>query len=321
MNLDNITIYLSTNCVDITPLNDLTDFNKNFVRDLYRDEPFPIFEHSIYHLLSYLIFDYKLFTASSVSWRGVVALKEDAVVFFTPLVLEEDSFLKFINKLSDFATNYKIKIQNVSAYWVHKHEKIIKSWKIENRSREEAVYDVKLLHDLPGKDFSKLRNTKNRLLRSNVLTFKTISENNKNHLKIILQKWQKTQGYKYSKDKTDKEIFMCTKFVKFLEGEPDSVIANIGYIKDAPVSYCLMHKALSDDNWWTIYSIKGLNQHKDGGTRGVSDATYINCIERANKKGALFLNDGELGIENGSREHKLRFKPCMFLKSFDIVIS
>jgi len=54
--------------------------------------------------------------------------------------------------------------------------------------------------------------------------------------------------------------------------------------------------------------------------RGVSDATYCYCFEKSQKMGIKYLNDGELGTEIGTREHKLHFKPSTFLKSFDVDI-
>jgi hypothetical protein len=46
----------------------------------------------------------------------------------------------------------------------------------------------------------------------------------------------------------------------------------------------------------------------------------MHAFRLANEFGISKLNDGELGTELGTRLHKMKFGPTLFLKSFDINI-
>jgi hypothetical protein len=53
---------------------------------------------------------------------------------------------------------------------------------------------------------------------------------------------------------------------------------------------------------------------------GASDATYCHVFLKAHAMRMTRLNDGDLGTERGTRNHKLQFQPVAFLQSFDILI-
>jgi len=72
--------------------------------------------------------------------------------------------------------------------------------------------------------------------------------------------------------------------------------------------------------WGEIYMVKGINRSEDGGVHGVSDACYLHIFDSLKQLNCLYVNDGELGTESGTREHKLRFKPIFYLKSYDLEV-
>ena len=57
------------------------------------------------------------------------------------------------------------------------------------------------------------------------------------------------------------------------------------------------------------------------GWRGILAGVGSSLINEFKNMGCIKMNDGELGSEIGTREHKLRFKPIAFLKSFDLDIT
>lgn len=292
----------------------------SFINNLYSTEPYPIFEHSLFHIDSYLSFDYEIFTGTSEFCSGIFAFKKNKVVLFTPKVMSVDG-LFFLKNLSFNLQNMEIQIQNVSNSWIEKIQpKIEMIGRVVKRSEQEVVYDVNRLVLLEGASYSNLRNARNKLLKNNKLFFKDVDLNNKNDVVRLIKKWNNVQGFKYSKNKEIKEIFVAEKFVSYSRKYPNKVIMKIGYVEGVPLSYFILHKIDNKDDWGILYSCKGINRLSDGGVRGVSDATYYKAFEIAHNMGIKYLNDGELGTEIGTKQHKMKFEPLLFLKSFDVVI-
>lgn len=297
------------------------DLEKKFVESLYTNEPFPIFEQNIFHVLSYLSFKNTIYGVSGTFGRTIVCISDEKTVFlFTPVILNYNDFIDFIDFLKIRFVQSEVKIQNVS-------EKFIKNvieftgkhyYKVIVRSPEEAVYDVDLLTKLEGKSFSGLRQSKNKLLNNSLLKFENISEVNFDRSIAFLTKWQKYQGFKYFKNKYEKEKALYSKFI-YLSQLDHSLIFQIGSVNNADLSIVALIKSCLKKDWGIIYVLKGLNRKEQGGLHGITDATYCYIFGKAKSMGIKYLNDGEMGSEDGTRNHKLRFKPVMFLKSFDLI--
>jgi hypothetical protein len=297
--------------------------DKSFIDSLYIHESYPIFEHSIYHILSYLGFENKLFALSGRFGKAVLCVGLNNEIFlFTPVIYKFDHFIKLINKINAHYNRQSIRIQNVSENWMHKNINSTNRdfFNTIQRSKAEAIYNVNLLNDLPGKHFAKLRQAKNRLLNTGVLKFESVSQKNIGGVITLLKAWQKYQGFKYSKNKYEKEKFALTYLAKLSKNKRD-IFFEVGNVNGKLVSFFVMFKSNLKPNWGTIYELKGLNRAIDGGVHGATDATYYHVFQKAKSMGIDFLNDGELGIEEGTKNHKLRFKPVIFLKSFDLLFN
>lgn len=303
------------------------DYDKDceFINSLYVKENMPVFEHSPYHVLSYLTFQNKLYAIKGCFGKAIVVSDNNHFWLFTPMVKSFPKFEEFIFSLVSNSETRKVEIKNVSEQWLENFREkasksLIKKTEVKERSKEEAIYDTDLLCELPGKDFAKLRNKRNKLLNKGTLVLQKVDKNNLNDALFVLKKWSETQGYKYSKNKYEKEVFVLKSFLE-ISLKDRNLILRTGYINHEPLSICAFHKVKNKPSWGIIYLIKGINRPTDGGLHGVSDATYCYCFFKARQMGIKRLNDGELGSEKGTREHKLRFKPVMFLKSLDLVIS
>lgn len=300
----------------------------NFVRDrrfidqLYKREPYPIFEHNVFHILSYLSFHNELFGLEGKFGKAILCLSKNKEAFlFTPVINNFISFTSLINALKTSYKQRKICIQNVSQNWVRKVIPVKNKhlFNIKKRSGAEAIYDVPLLNSLSGKDFAKIRQSRNKLLNHQILTFEKLTPNNLHKALELLNAWQQTQGTKYQKNKYEKQKHTYNKLVE-LSSKDNSLIFEVGEIANKAVSVVAMFKSRLKPRWGIIYELKGLNNKISGGFHGVSDATYCHVFNIAKSKRIVYLNDGELGSEMGTREHKLRFKPVIFLKSFDVYI-
>lgn len=286
-----------------------------FITSLFSSEDKPVFEFSSFHVLSYLAFDHRVYGLRASFGQAVLLVDHfDAAKLFTPSVNDIDLFQDWLHQ------NRNVKqITNVSESWISKHGNFIQG-ETRVRSAHEAIYDVDTLNRLEGKDFANIRNSKNKLISGDILQFRDVSESNLPDAIAVLTKWQTVQGHKYEKNKYDKERFTYHQLLH-LTKQTKNLLFQIGYINSDPVSVFALHKVEWKPNWGVIYLAKGINRASDGGTHGVTDATYCHIFDRANKQGLIYLNDGELGTEQGTRKHKLNFKPVNFLKSFDIYLS
>lgn len=297
------------------------EVEKRFVESLYINEQYPIFEQNIFHVLSYLSFRNTIYGVSGGFGKTLVCISDENKVFlFTPVVNKHKDFIDFVDLLRISFKQDEVLIQNVSERWIEKISKFYKKhqYKILPRSIEEAVYDVDLLTKLEGKKFAGLRNSKNRLLNKGLLKFDVVSETNLGNCLEFLTKWQKYQGFKYTKNKYEKEKFVYTELLHLSQLDKN-LLFQVGVVDDTTLSVVALIRSNIRTDWGIIYELKGLNRKNEGGIHGITDATYCHIFEKAKSIGLKYLNDGELGAEEGTRNHKLRFEPITFLKSFDVV--
>lgn len=296
----------------------------NLVDRLYEKEATPIFEHSPYHVLSYLGFDYDLFFASAEGWESVVGVNAGTVIMFTPRIKTDiKGFVQILIRLRVALPGLAIRIQNVSEQWIQDNQKSLDpSWVVAPRSREEVVYSAPRLTQLSGAHFSNLRNMRNKIFSKGFIIYRPLTPENLKDAFAVLDAWQSSQGYKYTKNKAEKERYVLQKFAAFARLDPSNISAEIGYAQEEPVSVSVMHRCRNFPKWAVLYSVKGLNDPVLGGIKGASDAAYMRCFEKASKEWSVeYINDGELGFEEGTRAHKLRFLPERFLRSYDIQIA
>ncbi|MCJ7805298.1 DUF2156 domain-containing protein [Patescibacteria group bacterium] len=295
-----------------------------FLTNLYSKEKKHIFEHSPYHVLSYLRFKNQLYGISGRFGSLVLVSRKDDKFLFTPRIDDFKSFELFIKAIKRSLGVTKIEIRNVSEQWlqsflVNVSNVAKRGMSVKERSREEAIYDVDLLCELRGKDFAGIRQSRNKLLNSGSIQFKPFTKISLKDGVGVLNKWQKVQGWKYVKERIEKEKYVLARFFDFSR-LTKNVLCGVGYYKEVPLSILVMHLVPNGEKSGTIYLLKGINRPSDGGTHGISDATYCYAFLRAKEMGIKYLNDGELGTEEGTRRHKLNFKPIEFLKSYDVLL-
>lgn len=125
------------------------------------------------------------------------------------------------------------------------------------------------------------------------------------------------------KNRMYKEIFVLKMFVKFINKgylDLNNSFCKICYFDKRPVGYCLSFISQLKKDFLISYTVKGLNRVDDGGIRGVSDSMYLKMIDFCKSKSVYYINDGDLGVEDGTIKHKMGFKPINFIKSFDLDI-
>lgn len=292
-----------------------------FIKNLYSDEPSPIFEHNHYHILSYLHFQSKILGVDFKSGSTILVIEDNKLIFFTPKSKDIKKLILEFASLSRNLNFSEVCILNLSKYQLTRWQKNIQGLnsKIIPRSKEEVVYDAIRLSKLPGKDFAKIRNTRNKLLINRKLDFIDIDQDNIKKAFDVVDLWDKIQGHKYKKKKVDKEKYVIKTLSKFAE-EDKNIKVQLAISGNKTLGVIIFFLIPNWKEWGEIYMVKGINRALEGGIRGVSDASYLNIFEEFNKKSILWINDGELGSEPGTRKHKMRFQPVNFLQSFDIQI-
>lgn len=310
----------------VRPLIGLGEKNREEITSLYKKEPVPIFEHNFIHVTTYLRFGKELFLVKGDNGSAIIVYDPESkrYSFFTPQILKS-KFLLDLARIASIFPQKNFQILNVSKSWKDGYLLSLKKCfrkelQVINRSQDEAVYDLRLLNELKGKDFSMLRYRRNKLLEKKRLVFYLVNRDNLEKAIGVIRKWNEVQGIKYAKNKEEKEIFVIQELVK---SNLNNKLFNLemGIINDRGLSLVLYFIHPNNDDYGQIYLLKGINRKGDGGEDGVSDATYLYAFRKMYEKGALFCNDGELGCEEGTRKHKLGFKPREFFQSFDININ
>lgn len=296
------------------------DQSIGFINSLYSKEPYPVFEHNKYHILSYLKFNNELFAVENKYWKSILISQESKNKLFTPMIVNVSEFINDL-KTSNIES---LEIINVSQEWIKNNFAELKNNfnKVDliSRSKEEAVYDLDVLSELSGSQFAKLRNTKNKLITNQKLIFKKLNtQEDLEQAKELINIWNLIQGYKYSKDKKEKEKYVLECLVSESVNDKN-LIVEMGFVEGKPLCIVVYFLSPTHDKWSEIYMVKGINRTSDQGLHGISDAAYLHVFNELKKMGAKYANDGELGSEEGTRNHKLRFQPCMFLQSFDLNI-
>ena len=308
---------MTSNCLRLEKIGGIDDGLIRNLNALYLNEPLPIFEQNHYHILSSLQFNNRIYLIEDEKFKGVLVLpiRNGRITFFTPLFYDGMSFdhLKLVFSKDDRVK--ELYLQNVSEDWLRKNSNLIENnMEIIPRSKEEVVYDTSVLVSLSGKKFAKLRQTRNRLINSGRLIFEQVTEDNLDGAINIVEGWNKYQGFKYDKDKMEKEKHVVEVMTRISKTD-DNLRVEMAKYGNSYLGLIIYFGSIFRQNWGEIYMVKGLNRKSEGGVRGVSDACYLHIFEEFRKMKVEYINDGELGYEKGTREHKMRFQPVMFLKS------
>jgi len=311
-------------------INDPSEKNIDFINSIFEIEPFPIFEYNWYEIIGYQTYKGP-FWAVILEDNSQLLLqfrnKENKLILFLPLVKSIKGW-EIIKKLHEILSISEISILNVSQHWKDIYEKNITTYfgvnniKEEFRAEEEAVYDLKALNTLNGHKYGTLRNVKNRLLSSRLLTFKKVNLDNLKDAVNILDKWYETQGKKYKgPSRKEKELFGLKNFLIYSK-DNENMFVEVGYFNNLPVCLLMYFVFPTHNKWGVNFVLKGLNNNvENNSVNGVSDAAYIHMFENLYSRGVEFLNDGELGYEIGTRTHKIvKFRPINYLQSFNIHI-
>lgn len=299
-----------------------SDRDRAFIHDLLAPERTPIFEQSYLYITCCISYQSALYALSGPFGKAVLATGPSTTFLMSPLVSNSSEFEILLSQLLTMMPSHQLNIRYLTESWIDINVPRLNSVSVivRPRSTAEAIYDIHTLTRLQGPDFRNLRARRRKLLDSGRLTFRALSESGglKDGI-AVLEAWQRTQGLKYAKNRMERELYTINQFAKATVS-PDEASFDVGYFDGRPVAVAFFYRSQNVPEWATIHFVKGINHVEHGGTSGVSDATYCHVFELAERRGIVHLNDGELGTEEGTREHKLQFEPVRFLKSFDLIV-
>lgn len=286
--------------------------------DLGSKPPHILYGHNIIYIVGNLQFKGSTCYFTNPNISAFLVISGHGIQIFSPSVSDNSNWYEEIVYLC-IELGMDLKIIHTDERWPI-DSGIVKDnmWQIIPRSQSEAIYDIDLLNKLAGKDFAKLRLVRNKLVDSGVIQFENIKT--AESTLELLKTWNATQGVKYSKDKFEQEAFILKTIVEFKKQYPDvPVYLKCGRLGEKIISYCLFSILPQNSDYAVIHTLKGINKPEAGGVHGASDATYLHVFKYLQEKGVKYINDGELGSEQGAKEHKLRFMPVRFNKSYDLL--
>lgn len=280
--------------------------------------PHILYGHNIIYVVGNLQFKGSTYYFTNRDVSMFLVIGEHEIQMFSPSIPDDCKWYEdFAQICVEFGLD--LKIIHVDEQWPIRSGIIEDSkWQITARSQSETIYDINVLNKLAGKDFAKLRLVRNKLIDSGMIQFENIES--AESILDLLKTWNDVQGSKYSKNKFEQETFILKTMVDFEKQYPDApVYLKCGRLGEVIISYCLFSILPQDPDYAVIHTLKGINRQEAGGVHGASDAAYLYVFKYLQEKGVKYVNDGELGSEQGTREHKLRFMPVRFNKSYDLI--
>lgn len=290
----------------------------NTLAEISSKSPDILYGHSIIYIVGNLQFKGSTYYFTNPNISAFLVISDHEIQIFSPAIPDNRKWYEEFVQLC-LESGLSLKIIHVNEQWPIRSEIVEDSmWQVTARSQAEAVYDVDLLNKLAGKDFAKLRLVRNKLVDSGMIQFENIET--AEPIWELLKSWNAVQGSKYSKNKFDQEAFILKTMIEFKKQYSDApVYLKCGRLEEKIISYCLFSILPQDPDYGVIHTLKGINRPEEGGVHGASDATYLYVFKYLREKGVKYINDGELGSEQGTREHKLRFMPVRFNKSYDLL--
>jgi len=194
---------------------------------------------------------------------------------------------------------------------------------VSYRAENEAVYSIEALTKLEGANFATLRRVKNKIIETNQINFQTLTETTLEHGEGVLKVWHDTQGKIYEgPSRYQKELYALKSFWQNSITDKN-IFIRLGYYYDLPVALTVFYINPVLTEWGVNFMIKSkTRKYFQDLPHGIADAAYLDMFKQLHDRNVAFLNDGELGTEEGTRHHKLsRFRPIEFLKSYNIDIT
>lgn len=280
--------------------------------------PHILYGHNIIYIVGNLQFKGSTYYFTNPNISAFLVISNHEIQIFSPAIPDNRKWYEEFAQIC-IESGSDLKIIHVDEQWPIKSGIVEDNmWQITARSQSEAIYDVDLLNKLAGKDFAKLRLVRNKLVNSGIIQFENIEV--AEPVLDLVKTWNAVQGSKYSKNKFNQEASILKTMVEFKKQYPDApVYMKCGRLGKKIISYCLFSILPQDSDYTVIHTLKGINRPEEGEVHGASDATYLYVFKYLQEQGVKYINDGELGSEQGTREHKLRFMPVRFNKSYDLI--
>lgn len=269
--------------------------------------------------------DYYFFYATHNMMRSIIktksgnifplAFNDGELILFFPLIIDWDELAALLKK---WELNFeKITINYYSESQADRYNKNLKALGFNKkiRSANEVFYSIKKLSELSGKEFERLRYKKNKLNRLPGYELKALTTNNLDDASSIIERWNIDRSHIYKKDRSSKEL----NYLKMVASSKcEETKGFLLYHNNIPVGILSLDFRYSQNTVCTTI-LKGINRGPSGDSIFASDYLYFSAIDIAQGKSVDYINDGEIGLELGTKAHKSQFRPVMSRKVYDYV--
>ena len=180
----------------------------------------------------------------------------------------------------------------------------------------EAVYDVKGNINLTGSHYAKLRNKKRKIQSDNCFETLPLDDTTYEAALAIVELWRNKKSGVYIADRTLAEVGLIRAIANRETGLQTS--GEVLFYAGTPAG--LMITDASRDDTLIGVMTKGINDSHYSGTGLASTYLYFRMFDIANEAGLSKINDGGVGTEQGTVDHKSGFRPT-FTRSYDIQVT
>lgn len=183
------------------------------------------------------------------------------------------------------------------------------------RADQEVFYDVQTMRELKGSQYAKLRNKK-KVLEDPDFVLRALSTSTLPDALLVNELWRSQRADIYARDRSQAEGSLMRAIAHGKSTtETQGVVL---YYRDQPAGISIYD--FSRDDVLIACITKGINDARRSGTTKASSYLYFYLFETAFAKGKTRINDGDLGTEEGTRNHKLQFRPSQLTRTYDVEI-
>jgi len=181
------------------------------------------------------------------------------------------------------------------------------------RSANEVFYGIDELSKLNGGKYSKLRNKK-KIIERVPFVYEDLSQDNISEALLVVNGWKKARGSVYAQDRTANEASVVRAIA---DGSCDGTKGILQYSNSEPCGISVFDT--SRDDTAIILFLKGLKHEEAPETKFSATALYFYIFNFCRDHSIPRVNDGDLGLEAGTVQHKMNFHPVAFTKTYDFI--
>ena len=281
--------------------------------NLFSKQADVMYNHSLIHPFSYLNKGrLELYINKDYSDDKIIPVVKKfkttpSYMLYTPHANTED-ILEVVNNLDKISKD-PVYITDATEEYCTKFLSESPNWK-KFRTSDDIIYDTKLVSEMRGKDFVKIRNKIKVCGKLNPDVQVISTAKHRDDAIYIFRKWKDTQGLKYFRVTIGRDIRLLEEYYDKVDLK--DIFGYIAYVDKKPAGVVLGCRSNHAKDWGIEVTTKSLIDYN-----GMSDYIRQYFLSEMNKAGINYINDSGI-YSPGIKKNKIKWKPDRFIKMYDL---